>query len=113
MTSSNLLLPILARCERPRAASLSPSKLQPGRLAQGPEEKQGFLGVCDGFIEWSATTSLSQSRQLISEPARSAVRSKPRQALSIFCRFLGAVDHKNVASVVDGLQLKTELLLHR
>ena len=45
ITSASLFLPILARCDRPSAASLSASKFQPGRLAQGPEEKQGFLGV--------------------------------------------------------------------
>src|SRR5579872_6113159 len=50
MTSASLLLPILARCDRPRAASLSTSRVQPGRLAQGPEEKQGLLGVWEGFI---------------------------------------------------------------
>src|ERR1700733_11469131 len=45
ISSASLLLPFLARCDRPRDASLSASKLQPGRLAQGPEEKQGFVGV--------------------------------------------------------------------
>src|SRR5262249_41703598 len=50
MTSASLLLPIFARCERPSSASLRASRLQPGRLAQGPDEKQGFLGVWEGFI---------------------------------------------------------------
>jgi hypothetical protein len=43
-------LPIFARCDRPTAAPFRTSSVQPGRFAQGPEEKQGFLGVCDGFI---------------------------------------------------------------
>ena len=50
MTSASLGLPTLARCERPRAASFKASRLQPGRFAQGPEEKQGFLGLWVGFI---------------------------------------------------------------
>src|SRR5579871_472944 len=55
MTSASLFLPILARCDRPSAAFLSASKFHPGRLAQGPEEKQGFLGVKEGFIGYFST----------------------------------------------------------
>src|SRR5580704_15022304 len=54
ITSESLDLPIFARWERPSAASFSVSRLQPGRFAQGPEEKQGFLGSNVGFmsIDW-------------------------------------------------------------
>ena len=45
----SLALPILARCERPRAASVRAWRLQPGRLAQGPDEKCGFAGRMPGF----------------------------------------------------------------
>ena len=45
-----VVLPILARWERPVAAPLRASSDQPGRLAQGPDEKQGLLGRVEGFI---------------------------------------------------------------
>ena len=45
ITSASLALPGLARCERPSSAHrTSASTLQPGRLAQGPEEKLGLRG---------------------------------------------------------------------
>src|SRR5665213_2463932 len=50
MTSASFALPILARCERPTAAFFRASRLHPGCLAHGPEEKQGFFGVCVGFM---------------------------------------------------------------
>jgi hypothetical protein len=40
----------LARCERPRAASVRACRLQPGRLAQGPDEKCGMAGRTPGFV---------------------------------------------------------------
>ena len=42
-------LPIFERCERPRSASVSAERLQPGRLAQGPEEKCGMSGRTVGI----------------------------------------------------------------
>src|SRR5512147_426350 len=48
MTSASFALPIFDRCERPRAASLRISGVQPGRLAQGPEEKNGRNGRVSG-----------------------------------------------------------------
>src|SRR5262249_48709613 len=51
MTAASLFLPILARCERPSAASFKESSDQPGCLAHGPEEKDGFWGLLVGFIE--------------------------------------------------------------
>ncbi len=39
MTSASLALPACERCERARQASPSAAGVQPGRLAQGPEEK--------------------------------------------------------------------------
>src|ERR1700690_2051419 len=50
MTSASFDLPILARCERPTAAFFRASRLQPGCLAHGPEEKHGFFGVWVGFM---------------------------------------------------------------
>src|SRR5215468_3725415 len=42
-------LPIFDRCERPRTASVRAERLQPGRLAQGPEEKCGTAGRTAGI----------------------------------------------------------------
>src|SRR5262245_61989305 len=44
-------LPSLARCERPRNALFRFSRDQPGRLAQGPEEKLRLTGFCAGLPE--------------------------------------------------------------
>src|SRR6185437_17134727 len=50
-TSSILARPGLARCERPSSAPSSAPSVQPGRLAQGPEEKSGFRGRTSGFMK--------------------------------------------------------------
>src|SRR4029079_14733839 len=42
--------PSFERCERPRTASVRAWRLQPGRLAQGPDEKCGLAGRRPGFI---------------------------------------------------------------
>ena len=39
-----------ARCDLPRESVLSCVRLQPGRLAVGPEEKQGLLGFRSGLV---------------------------------------------------------------
>ena len=39
-----------ARWERPTKASFKTSGVHPGRLAQGPDEKQGFLGLAVGLL---------------------------------------------------------------
>src|SRR5690606_41581046 len=49
MASLSLVLPIFARCERPSAASTSAFSDQPGRFAQGPDEKLGLAGRTAGF----------------------------------------------------------------
>src|SRR3954471_16989199 len=60
ITSFNLALPAFERCGRPTAASFKAAGVQPGRLAQGPEEKQAFCGrrrgACD---EWNKRAFLS------------------------------------------------------
>src|SRR5581483_2305660 len=55
MARLSFALPILARWERPSAASVRVCRLQPGRLAQGPEEKCGIAGRTPGFdaVMWS------------------------------------------------------------
>ncbi len=56
-TSWSRALPTLARCERPTRAAFSAATVQPGRLAQGPEEKQGLAGRTFGFMAYSFQNS--------------------------------------------------------
>src|SRR5271166_5635887 len=49
MARLSFALPIFERCERPSTASVSAERLQPGRLAQGPDEKCGTVGRTVGF----------------------------------------------------------------
>src|ERR1044071_6850907 len=48
MACLSLALPAFARCERPTNASVSVWRLQPGRFAQGPDEKCGLTGRMPG-----------------------------------------------------------------
>src|SRR3954465_11836621 len=50
MARLSFALPILDRCERPRTASVRAWRLQPGRFAQGPDEKCGLTGRTPGFV---------------------------------------------------------------
>src|SRR5437773_8695730 len=50
MISTSRARPIRERCERPSSASCSTEGDQPGRLAQGPDEKHGLAGRRVGFI---------------------------------------------------------------
>src|SRR3954451_8973505 len=49
MARLSFALPPSARCERPRNASLRAWSVQPGRLAQGPDEKYGAEGRTVGI----------------------------------------------------------------
>src|SRR5262245_61082141 len=49
MARLSFALPIFDRCERPRTGSVRVCRLQPGRLAQGPEEKCGTIGRTAGI----------------------------------------------------------------
>src|SRR5271168_776863 len=50
MALLSLALPGLERCERPTSAPDRASGVQPGRLAQGPDEKKGRAGRTAGLI---------------------------------------------------------------
>src|SRR5215467_9601391 len=50
MARLSFALPALDRCERPRNASVRAWRLQPGRLAQGPDEKCGVAGRTPGLV---------------------------------------------------------------
>src|SRR5215467_238299 len=56
--STIFFLPSLERWDRPTAASLRRSGVQPGRLAQGPDEKSGRAGRRFGFIILSLAEEL-------------------------------------------------------
>jgi hypothetical protein len=49
------------RCERPSSAPFNPSGVQPGRLAQGPDEKKGRAGRVAGFMPPVIAAPLSSS----------------------------------------------------
>src|SRR5262245_34687859 len=49
MARLSFALPIFDRCERPSRASVRAVKFQPGRLAQGPDEKCGTNGRTAGI----------------------------------------------------------------
>src|SRR5215468_1096201 len=49
-TSTIRAKPTAERCERPDSASASTAGDQPGRFAQGPDEKHGLAGRRFGFI---------------------------------------------------------------
>src|SRR5215217_8427997 len=66
-------LPGLLRCERPTSALASASTVQPGRLAQGPDEKLGFAGFTAGAIRGIAA--------ILSDPPRSMRLSLGRGVL--------------------------------
>src|SRR6478609_11160007 len=57
MACLSLLLPTLARCERPSGASESASSDQPGRFEQGPEEKWVLFGRTSGFAVFAMMLS--------------------------------------------------------
>src|ERR1700743_1046734 len=59
MASFSLALPGLERWERPTSAPLRASGVQPGRLAQGPDEKKGRAGRTAGVLPWLATSVMS------------------------------------------------------
>src|SRR5438477_9182696 len=50
ITSTSLAKPTPERCERPTSAVSITAGDQPGRFAQGPEEKHGLAGRRVGFI---------------------------------------------------------------
>jgi hypothetical protein len=50
MTSNNLCLGSLARCERPNVSLRKLLTFHPGRFAQGPEEKFGLFGFFIGLF---------------------------------------------------------------
>src|SRR5947209_20494376 len=51
ITSTSLAKPTPERCERPTSAVSITAGDQPGRFAQGPEEKHGLAGRRVGFIK--------------------------------------------------------------
>src|SRR6516225_6527275 len=73
MARLSFALPIFDRCERPNTASVRAERLQPGRLAQGPDEKCGTVGRTVGLavvIAASGQTPLKTPRKEGASPRR-------------------------------------------
>src|SRR5262245_27859389 len=62
MARLSFALPLLERCERPSAASVRAWRLQPGRLAQGPEEKCGMAGRTPGILVMALSFQIEAPR---------------------------------------------------
>src|SRR5206468_1812754 len=65
---SSRALPSDPRCERPSADVSSLSGVQPGGLAQGPEEKLGRAGRASGFEAVIIITLLAESTRCVGTP---------------------------------------------
>src|SRR5262245_18566279 len=76
-------LPSLARCERPRNALSRALRDQPGRLAQGPEEKLGMAGRLAGLVTMVMVSTLPDRRPSLGRgvPPR-PVAAKPERVNS-------------------------------
>ena len=66
MTSASFALPPAARCDRPDQVPDSADTDQPGRFAQGPEEKKGRLGFWVG-LDISLISELGAFGELFSQ----------------------------------------------
>src|SRR4029077_1505905 len=75
MARLSFALPILDRCERPRTASVRACRLQPGRLAQGPDEKCGVTGRTPGGCAMALSFQIESSSVGRSVP-RSEIRKE-------------------------------------
>src|SRR6202012_3400491 len=64
IASFSFALPGFERCERPNRAPLSASGVQPGRLAQGPDEKKGRAGRTAGILPVISTFLPECSRRV-------------------------------------------------
>src|SRR5579862_886450 len=80
MTSTHCARPIDERCERPTKAPESADGVQPGRLAQGPDEKHGLTGRRVGFIAHPLDYGLTDQK---SEAAARAARNLCRGAAPV------------------------------
>src|SRR6266567_255512 len=75
MISTSRARPTRERCDRPSSASSSTAGDQPGRLAQGPDEKHGLAGRRVGFIAPSLPFQLPASGGGALAPSMPAVNA--------------------------------------
>src|ERR1700760_373827 len=66
IASFSFAFPGLERCERPSSAPSSACGVQPGRLAQGPDEKKGRAGRTAGILP-VISTFLPECSHLVGE----------------------------------------------
>src|SRR5436190_7489784 len=80
MARLSFALPILDRCERPRTASVRAWRLQPGRLAQGPDEKCGMTGRTPGGLLMTLSFQIEAPRWGgVARGVCSEIREKPQE----------------------------------
>src|SRR5690349_7567706 len=83
-------LPGLDRCERPTSALASTSTVQPGRLAQGPDEKFGLAGFTAGAV-WGVSA-------ISSDPPRSMRLALGRDVLRLQIRLPPTLRKRNLCT---------------
>src|SRR5262249_32705177 len=94
MTSASRATPGFERCDRPSSAFDSTACDQPGRLAQGPDEKHGLAGRRVGFVippflalgplpgcRFQERRKLSAAPARVNAGARKAPTAEPRRLL--------------------------------
>src|SRR5215472_15039775 len=100
-TSASLALPDFERCDRPTHASDSRAKVQPGRLAQGPDEKWEMCGRAAGLaVVVMVRYSFQNSRSPLggSGPAPLLETRAPRRKRKIFALRKNAEDRPRRSS---------------
>src|SRR5690242_12967960 len=109
MASARIGLPTLPRCDRPSARLLSSSGLQPGNLAQGPDDNCGLAGRIWGLARRTTAPAVSASVMytLLAESTRRVGTAWPVDGCKRHCR----VDKAVRATTSESLW-KTHVALH-
>src|ERR1700759_2256772 len=87
MASFSFALPGLERCERPSSASESACGVQPGRLAQGPDEKKGRAGRTAGILPVISTFLPECSRRVGAPWPATRISARANQVNELEFRF--------------------------
>src|ERR1700743_409596 len=97
IASFSLALPGFERCERPSNAPLNASGVQPGRLAQGPDEKKGRAGRTAGRLPVICHSFQNERTPLGERGPRSIYGFAEDTSIAIVCimRFWGRFFMRN------------------